>query len=172
MSTQYMGELRIMSFAFAPKNWALCNGQILSIAQNQALFSLLGTTYGGNGVTTFALPDMRTRTPLHQGSNGGQLLSLGEIVGQYAHTLIASEMPQHTHLISASATDAGDRSPAGERFAVGVGGINEFAAGANGTALAPEAVTAFGGGQPHNNLQPYLTVTFIIALQGIFPQRP
>jgi microcystin-dependent protein len=169
----FIAEIRIFGGNFAPVGWALCNGQLLPISQNTALFSLLGTYYGGDGKSTFGLPDLGGRVPIQQGQGPGlSPYDLGQMGGSTTTTLLASEMPQHTHVISASATDAGDRSPAGERFAVGVGGINEYAAGANGTVLAPEAVTAFGGSQPHNNLQPYLTLTFIIALQGIYPQRP
>lgn len=173
MTDPFLAEIRIFGGNFAPRGWALCNGQLLPISQNTALFSLLGTYYGGDGRSTFGLPDLGGRAPIQSGQGPGlSPYDLGQMGGSTTTTLLASEMPLHTHVISASATDAGDRSPAGERLAVGVGGINEYAAGADGTALAPEAVTVFGGGQPHNNLQPYLTLTFIIALQGIFPQRP
>lgn len=173
MSDPFVAEIRLFAGSFAPRGWALCNGQLLPISQNTALFSLLGTTYGGNGVSTFALPDLQGRVPLQQGQGPGlSLYDLGQTGGEEAVTLIQSEMPSHTHVVAASATDGGDRSPANERFAVGVGGLNQFAATPGGALLAPQAVSQAGGSQPHNNLQPYLTLTFIIALQGIYPQRP
>jgi len=180
MADYYMGELRIMSFNFAPKNWAMCNGQQLSIAQNQALFSLLGTTYGGNGVTTFALPDLRTRVPAHI----GQGLTQGEILGQYAHTLTIAEMPQHVHFLSANATvpaTSNTSTPAaGNSFGQTTGkpksgtgfAFNLYgpASSANG-ALSPYALTQVGQNQPHENRQPFLALTICIALNGIFPSR-
>lgn len=180
MSDCYMGELRIMSFNFAPKNWAMCNGQLMSIAQNQALFSLLGTTYGGDGVTTFALPDLRTRAPAHI----GQGLVQGEILGQYAHTLTIAEMPQHMHFMSMNSTSAATGNTAepaaGNNFGQTIGKptsgntFDFFMYGPANTAnstLSPYALTMVGGNQPHENRQPFIGLTICIALNGIFPSR-
>jgi microcystin-dependent protein len=180
MGTPFMGELRIMSFNFAPKYWAQCNGQFLPINQNQALFSLLGTTYGGNGTTTFALPDLRTRVPAHLGNGWVQ----GEVLGEYSHTLIASEMPQHLHFLSADANGAATSNSAtpaaGNSFGQTTGKPsqgNPFAFNMYSSTLTslttedPHALANAGGSQPHENRQPFLTLTICIALQGIFPSR-
>jgi len=185
MAMQYMGELRIMSFNFPPKNWAFCNGQLLSIQQNQALFSLLGTTYGGNGTTNFALPDLRTRTPLHQGSGvSGQSVVLGEVLGQYSHTLISTEMPQHIHFMNASTTAAATANVSTPTNAMILGNaVGTATSGAAPTFLpykatssslapmAPQTLVAQGGTQPHENRQPYLALTVCISLSGIYPSR-
>jgi len=164
MGTPYLSEIRIVSFAFAPKGWALCNGQILPINQNQALFSLIGTTYGGDGETNFALPNLQGCTPIHFG-NG---FSLGQIGGESNHTLIISEIPQHTHLPVVSSNPANQGSPQSNYFANG----NQPAFNPNPTgALNPSVVGFLGGGLAHNNTPPYLTLNFVIALQGIFPSR-
>ncbi len=161
----FLAEIRIFSFNFAPKGWALCNGQLLPINQNQALFSLLGTTYGGNGQTTFALPDLRARVPIHVG--GGT--SLGERAGEDSHTLTLQELPTHTHLVNASsAASGGNNSPAG-RFLGGA--TNAYAPPANLTTLRSGTITSIGGSQAHLNDQPFLTLSFCIALQGIFPSQ-
>jgi microcystin-dependent protein len=175
-----MGELRIMSFNFAPKYWAQCNGQLLSIQQNQALFSLLGTTYGGNGTTTFALPDLRTLVPAHLSSSYPQ----GAVVGEYSHTLIQTEMPQHLHFLQADATHAGDTNVAtaatGNSFGQTYGkpssgapiGFNMYSTTLSPAApMAPQALGTAGGSQPHENRQPFLVLNICIALQGIFPSR-
>jgi len=154
-----------MAFNFPPKGWAFCNGQLLPISQNQALFSLLGTTYGGNGVTTFALPDLQGRTPLHTG-NG---VALGQRSGEESHTLIVSEIPAHTHVPVGSSNTADQASPVGNYWAT-PGTYTAYANPAN-EAMAPQAVGAAGGSQPHPNLSPYLTLNIVIALQGIFPSR-
>ena len=168
MAEPFLSEIRLMSFVFAPRGWALCNGQLLPINQNQALFSLLGTTYGGDGRVNFALPDLRGRSPLHVGAG----TSLGERDGEEAHTLTVAELPGHSHALSASSDVANTNLP-GTALPAGKprGGINRYAAaGSSNTALHPGSLTAApGGGQPHNNLQPYLTINFVIALQGIFP---
>ena len=172
MSDPFVAEIRIFAGNFAPRGWALCNGQLLPISQNTALFSLLGTFYGGDGKSTFALPNLQGSAPVHQGQGPGlSMYFIGQTGGEPSVTLINSEMPAHTHSVSASATDGGDRSPANERFAVGVGGVNSYAAPGAAAVLAPQATAAVGGNLPHNNLMPYLTLTFIIALQGIFPPR-
>jgi microcystin-dependent protein len=175
-----MGELRIMSFNFAPKYWAQCNGQLLSIQQNQALFSLLGTTYGGNGTTTFALPDLRTLVPAHLSSSYPQ----GAVVGEYSHTLIQTEMPQHLHFLMADATHAGDTNVAtaatGNSFGQTYGkpssgapiSFNMYSTTLSPAApMAPQALGIAGGSQPHENRQPFLVLNICIALQGIFPSR-
>ena len=162
MAEPFLSEIRIMSFNFAPKGWALCNGQFLPINQNQALFSLLGTTYGGNGQTTFALPDCRGRTPIHVG--GGH--TLGEKAGEQAHTLSISEMPTHTHVINSSPTNA---SQPVATNAVLAAAANLYSPAQSLTSLLPSTVSTVGGSQAHQNMQPYLVLSFCIALQGIFP---
>jgi microcystin-dependent protein len=163
MGTPYLGEIKIVSFNFAPRGWALCNGQTLPINQNQALFSILGTTYGGNGTTTFLLPDLRGRVPVHTG--GG--FTLGQRGGEETHTLIQSEMPQHYHSTSAS-TAAPDRAAASGNFWAQEAGAYDAS---STTTMSPAAIANTGGSQPHNNLAPFLVVPFVIALQGIFPSR-
>lgn len=173
MPDPFVAEIRIFPFNFAPAGWAFCNGQLLPISQNTALFSLLGTTYGGDGKTTFALPDIQGRVVMHPGQGPGlSARDLGEEGGVATVTLTQSEIPAHTHSIQASQTDAGDRSPAAELFAVGVGGVAMYGSPASLTQLASQALAPAGGDQPHNNMQPYLTLNFCIALQGEFPQRP
>lgn len=168
MANPYLGEVRLMSFNFAPKGWAQCNGQILAINQNQALFALLGTMYGGNGVTTFALPNLQGRTAIHAGAGYVQ----GQLGGEAAHTLTAAEMPLHNHIVSATSSAA--TLGAGPNAALpAVAGHAPYRSGSTVTmALAPQAVTSLGGSQPHNNLQPYSVINFCIALVGIFPSRP
>lgn len=173
MSTPFMAEMRIISFNFAPKGWALCNGQLLPINQNQALFSLLGTTYGGNGQTTFALPDLRSRTPIGQGS---QFSSLGEKGGQEAHTIIQTEMPAHLHFANASTQNANNQFIAGTFPSVfnntpATVSVGIYKDATSLTSLNPSSVTNTGGSQPHENRQPYLAINIIIALQGIFPSQ-
>jgi microcystin-dependent protein len=163
MADPFLSEIRIMSFSYAPRGWALCNGQILPIAQNQALFSLLGTTYGGNGQTTFALPNLQGRVPLHEGSG----FTLGQQAGEQAHTLTLSEMPAHTHSLSASATDGNAPTPSPNILARNVSNI--YGPVTNLTTLAAGTVTNVGGSQAHANMQPFLALTFCIALEGIFP---
>jgi len=160
-----MSEIRIMSFNFAPKGWAQCNGQLLPINQNQALFSLLGTMYGGNGQTNFALPDFRGRVPIHFGSG----FTEGQAGGQEAHTVTISELPAHNHFWQGSTTAATTADPAGAFF----GDINTKAYGtvAALTTLSPASVSNVGGSQPHENRQPFLVLNFAIALQGIFPSQ-
>ena len=166
MSEPFLAEIRLMSFNFAPKGWAMCNGQFLPINQNQALFALLGTTFGGNGQTTFALPDFRARTPIHVGSGH----TLGEKGGEQAHTLTINELPTHTHVLNASTQNANAQlpfAPSGNVFAVSPQQV--YTAPANLTAMNASSVTNVGGSQAHLNMQPFLTLTFCIALQGIFP---
>ena len=165
MAEPFLAEIRIFSFNFPPKGWAFCNGQFLPINQNQALFSLLGTTYGGNGQTTFALPNLKGRTPLHVGNGHIQ----GEAAGASAHTLSQQEMPQHIHFLNASTSDADSPLPAGNVFAVSP--QQAYTAPANFTPMVASSVTTVGGSQAHTNLMPYLVLNFCIALQGIFPSR-
>jgi microcystin-dependent protein len=171
MADPFVAEIRIFGFNFAPKGWAFCDGQILPLSQNMALFSLLGTTYGGNGMSTFALPNLQGRAPMQPGQGPGlSLHDLGEEGGSETVTLIESEIPSHTHALQGVASLSAARTPAGNALARSRGG-NAYTAATNMVAMAPEAVAPVGGDQPHNNMQPYLGLNFCIALQGVFPQR-
>jgi microcystin-dependent protein len=165
MAEPFLSEIRMMSFVFAPRGWALCNGQLLPINQNQALFSLLGTTFGGDGRVNFALPDLRGRTPIHAGSG----FTLGERGGEQAHTLSIAELPTHQHAWMASNQTASTATPTASLTLANSSGSNLYAPPANLVAMAPGAVTNVGGSQAHQNMQPFLTISFCIALQGIFP---
>jgi len=168
MSTPYLAEIRLTSFTFPPRGWAFCNGQLLAISQNTALFALLGTTYGGDGHTNFALPNLQGRAPMHFSAAH----PLGEAGGEEAHTLTAGEMPAHGHALRASGKAAASSSPnGGVLAAVPRGGTPAYAAAGNLVPLNPAAIASSGGGQPHENRAPFLTLNFIIALQGIFPSR-
>jgi microcystin-dependent protein len=167
MSEPFLGEIKIMSFGFPPKGWAMCNGQLLPINQNQALFSLLGTTYGGDGRVNFGLPNLQARTPIHVG-NGH---TLGEIGGEQAHTLTISEIPTHTHTANAANVTPSSNAPSNSRMISQSQGANLYAAASNLQTMAPGALANVGGSQPHLNMQPFLTLTFCIALQGIFPSQ-
>lgn len=160
----FLGQIDIVAFGFAPKGWALCNGQLLPINQNQALFSILGTTYGGNGQTTFALPDLRGRVPLHIGQNYG----LGQQGGEEQHTVNLGELPTHNHQLQALTTPGTVPVPTGNLLASAAQYDSSSAAL---TSMAPASVTSAGGSQAHTNMPPVLTLNFIIALQGIFPSR-
>ena len=162
MAEPFLAEIRLMSFNFAPKGWAQCNGQLLPINQNQALFSLLGTTFGGDGRVNFALPDLRGRTPIHVGSGH----TLGERAGEQSHTVTMAEMPVHTHAVTVTSDNSTTNIPTGNLLA---SAANLYGPAAGLTPLDPTTVTSVGGSQPHINMQPYLTLTFCIALQGIFP---
>ena len=163
MAEPFLSEIRIFSFVFAPKGWALCNGQLLPINQNQGLFSLLGTTYGGDGRVNFALPDLRGRVPIHMGDG----FTLGEKAGQESHTIIASETPAHNHFVNVVNVNA-DKTPAGNYFA---SANAAYQPAPGNTTLAPNTISNVGGSQPHQNMQPYLVLSFCIALQGIFPSQ-
>jgi len=165
MSEPFIGEIKMVSFNFPPKGWAFCNGQLLPINQNQALFSILGTTYGGNGQTTFALPDLRGRAPVHVGDG----VVLGERAGEESHTVTNQEMPAHTHTVPASGLPATLGDPTAAVWASSSGEAG-FASAATG-AMAPAAEANVGGSQPHTNLQPYTVLNFVIALVGIFPSQ-
>lgn len=170
MSTPFLGEIKIVSFNFAPKGWAACNGQLLPIQQNQALFSLFGTTYGGNGQTNFGLPDFRGRVPVHVGGGFTQ----GARFGQEVHTITMAEMPQHVHFLSGS-------NSVGNQVNPNFGGVGNVLASDPGNCytsnvaqlatLNPATVSSVGGSQPHENRMPYLVLEFIVALQGIFPSQ-
>jgi microcystin-dependent protein len=166
MADPFLSEIRLFSFNFAPKGWAMCNGQLLPINQNQALFSLLGTTYGGNGQTNFALPDLRGRVPIHTG-NGH---TLGERAGEQAHTLSISELPQHTHTAQASAV-AGTQNVPASNMMLSQRAAEIYRAPSNLAAMIAGTMTNAGGSQAHQNMQPFLALNFCIALQGIFPSR-
>jgi microcystin-dependent protein len=164
VSEPFLSEIKIMSFGFAPRGWALCNGQLLPINQNQALFSLLGTTYGGDGRVNFGLPNLQGRTAMHMG-NGH---TLGELGGEQAHTLNISELPTHTH--TANATSSAGNTPIPASSTLGAAD-NSYGPAQNLTSLLPATVGAVGGSQAHLNMQPFLTLSFCIALQGIFPSQ-
>jgi microcystin-dependent protein len=164
MAEPFLSEIKIVSFNFPPKGWALCNGQFLPINQNQALFALLGTTYGGNGQTTFALPNLQGRVAMHTGAR-----NLGEAGGEQAHTLTQAEMPQHTHPLNASDANATTGDPTGAVLARATTPMHRAPTAL--TTLHPNTISNVGGGQPHDNMQPYLTLNFVIALVGIFPSQ-
>lgn len=165
MSEPFLAEVRIVGFNFAPRGWAFCDGQILPINQNQSLYSLLGTTYGGDGRTSFALPDLRGRTPIHVDGAHRE----GQKSGEETHTLAVNEMPQHTHQLKASSTNADSPIAANNVLARN---LNEtYVAPANLDAMHSGSILNVGGGQAHDNMQPYLALNFCIALQGLFPSR-
>lgn len=167
MAEPFLSEIRVMSFEFAPRGWALCNGQLLPINQNQALFSLLGTTFGGDGRVNFALPDLRGRTPIHVG-NGH---TVGERGGEPAHTLSIAELPEHVHVANATTAqaDANSNGPTPARMPAQSNFSPLYGSPSNLQAMAPNALGNVGGSQAHLNMQPFLTLSFCIALQGIFP---
>lgn len=174
MADPFVAEIRMFPYTFAPKGWAFCDGQLLPLSQNTALFSLLGTVYGGNGKSTFALPDLQGRSPMHPNFGGGNGLSthfLGEMAGSETTTLLESEIPAHTHSLRAFNDVGEDRIPGPtEALARSTGGLLYATPGAL-TTMSFQSLTIAGGDQPHNNLQPYLVVQFCIALQGVFPPR-
>ena len=163
----FVAEIRIFPFNFAPKGWAFCDGQILPLSQNTALFSLLGTTYGGDGQSTFALPDLRGRLPIHQG-NG---FTLAETGGVETVTLTASQIPTHTHPFLGTTNLAGATAPDNALLGQLSGGVKLYTAVAGATAMSPNAIGSTGGSQPHDNFQPYLCIDFIISLFGVFPSQ-
>lgn len=170
MADPFVAEIRIFGFNFAPTGWAQCNGQLLPLSQNTALFSLLGTTYGGDGKSTFALPDMQGNSPLHPGQGQGlSLYDLGQGGGTEAVTLLLSEIPFHSHTFAQSTRPADNLNPGG--FALGTGN-NAYAAPGALAQMAPQALAIAGGSLPHNNMMPFLTLNFCIAMQGVFPPRP
>ncbi len=167
----FVAEIRIFPFNFTPNGWAFCDGQILPLSQNTALFSLLGTTYGGDGKSNFALPNMQGKAPMHPGQGPGlSLHDLGETGGSETVSLLESEIPAHSHGAVVSQSDGIDQKPGASLLAAGVG-IGQYAAAGALTQLSPNALTPAGMDQPHNNMQPYLTFNFCIALQGVYPPR-
>ena len=179
MSTPFLGEVKVISFDFAPKGWALCNGQLLPINQNQPLFSLFGTMYGGDGRVNFALPNLQGQVPAHVG--GGSFTVQGQLLGEVSHTLSVSELPTHNHRMfgrAIQADGAGGKTPSSSKvlaqaFAVASGtpAVNMYGTGAATKTMSTSAITATGGSQPHQNQQPFLTLNICVALQGIFPSR-
>ncbi len=174
----YIGQIIMFAGNFAPRNWAFCQGQLLSIAQNTALFSILGTTYGGNGQTTFGLPDLRGRVPVGTGSGPGlPVVDLGEIAGEPTHTLISTEMPAHNHAVNANNSGVANiANPSGNSLSVGQvpsnsETVNMYSNAAPNVGLNAQTGGLAGGSQPHNNMQPYLGMNYVICLAGIFPSR-
>ena len=169
----FVAEIRIFPFNFAPRGWSWCDGQLLPLSQNTALFSLLGTTYGGNGKSNFALPDLQGRSPMHPGQGPGlSLHDLGETGGSETVTLLESEIPGHSHVLRASSDDGDLRAPSQNRVLARSTSGFAYNNSAPDVSMAPQALTPTGGNLPHNNLQPYLTLYFCIAMQGVFPPRP
>jgi microcystin-dependent protein len=167
MGTPFMGEIKLISWNFSPKGWAFANGQFLPINQNQALFSLFGTQYGGNGQTTFAIPDLRGRAPIHMG-NGH---TLGEVGGQEFHTVTQSEMPAHNHFLQASQSNATTDIPGNTVLLAGSAPNDLYTGFGNATTLIASTISSVGGSQPHENRQPFLVINYIVALQGVFPSQ-
>lgn len=173
MSEPFIGQVMLFAGNFAPRGWAFCNGQLLSIAQNTALFSILGVTYGGNGQTTFALPDLRGRVAIHPGQGPGlSAYTLGEAAGTENVTLITNQMPMHNHMVACSSETANLPSPQGNFLGTESQGATQvYVGGTPNEFLNQAAITPAGGSQPHTNVQPFLCVNYIIALEGIFPSR-
>lgn len=172
MAEPFLAEIRVFGFNFAPRGWAFCNGQILPIAQNTALFSLLGVTYGGNGTSTFALPNLQGNAPMHAGQGPG--LSdyvLGETGGSAQVTVLTSEMPAHTHTLNMSSQEGTENSPK-DLYAAGYPSVGLYAPAPPNTAMDPRMLAVAGGSQPHENMMPSLALNFCIALEGVFPARP
>jgi microcystin-dependent protein len=156
-------------FNFAPQGWALCAGQLLSISEYEALFSLLGTTYGGDGVNTFALPDLRGRTPVHQGQGPGRVnRTIGEAAGEETVTLLTSQMPQHNHMVNAQSSAGNSTNPSGN-YPASASALDRVYSSSSSATMNPMEIGFAGGGQPHDNISPYLTINFIIALEGLYP---
>jgi microcystin-dependent protein len=172
MADPFVAEIRVFAFNFAPRGWAFCDGQLLPLSQNTALFSLLGTTYGGNGSSNFGLPDLQGRAPMHPGQGPGlSLYDLGESGGSETVTLLTSEIPAHNHSLAGSNRPANSASPSPTVAIAGARGFNAFASANNLAVSDPQTLGLGGSNQPHNNMQPYLTLSFCIAMQGVFPPR-
>ena len=170
MSEPYIGEIRLVGFNFAPVGWALCDGQLVPIAENDALFSLIGTTYGGDGVNTFALPDFRGRIPMHQGTgSSGTTYTIGEQGGTETVTLTVNQIPAHAHPALAQSGAGNQAGPGGNLWASS--SLNQYNSSAADSNMNALAITSMGGSQPHDNMMPFLTINFIISLQGIFPSQ-
>ncbi len=172
MSEPFIGQIIIVGFTFPPRGYAFCNGQILSIAQNTALFSLLGTTYGGNGQTTFALPNLQSRVPIHAGQGAGlSPYALGQVGGTESVTLTIQQMPSHNHLVNCHGEDGNQGNPNPNILATTGAAPPPYSNAAADATMAPNSISLVGGSQPHDNLQPYLALNYCIALEGIFPSR-
>jgi microcystin-dependent protein len=172
MADPFVAEIRIFPFNFAPTGWAWCDGQLMPLSQNTALFSLLGTTYGGNGTSNFALPDLQGSAPMHPGQGPGlSLHDLGEMGGSETVTLLASEMPAHNHALAANVIDLADTNVPSPNASFAQSASGTLYQTTSNTQLNPQALAPSGGDQPHNNMMPYLTLNFCIALQGVFPPR-
>lgn len=170
MADPFVAEIRMFPFNFAPRGWAFCSGQILPLAQNTALFSLLGTTYGGNGQSTFGLPNLQGSAPMFSGQGPGlSLYDLGQVSGSSTVTLLESEIPTHKHTLKGTIDDAEGSNPSGQSMSKATTAV--YSASAPAVAMSPNALAPTGGGQPHNNMMPYLVVNFCIALQGVYPPR-
>jgi microcystin-dependent protein len=168
MGQSYIGEIRMFAGNFQPAGWAFCDGRLIPIDQNDALFNLIGTTYGGDGQTTFALPDLRSRVPVHAGTLSGTTFQLGENAGVETVTLTTSQIPNHTHLPQCDSTNNSSNSPLNSVWA-GTSALKQFLVIAPNVAMAPQALSPTGGSQPHDNMIPYLAINFIISLFGVFP---
>ncbi|MEP3654449.1 MAG: tail fiber protein [Litorimonas sp.] len=175
MSTPFLGQITLFAGNFAPRAWAFCDGQLLAISSNSALFSILGTIYGGDGRTTFALPDLRGRAAIHEGRGPGlSPYSLGQRGGQESVTLLPSQMPVHSHTLNATNAPGDKGGPQGKMLAAGHGDetiYHDTPPSANIRAMASNSIANAGGGQSHNNIQPFLAINYIIALQGVYPSR-
>jgi microcystin-dependent protein len=169
MATPYIGEVRMVGFSFAPVGWALCNGQSIPISQNNALFNLIGTTYGGDGVNTFNLPNLQSRIPFHQGTNSQGTMVIGQIAGSETVTLTTSQLPAHTHILAANSGSGTQAGPTGGVWAGST--LNQFSTATNSHTMDPSTITATGGSQPHDNMPPFLVINFIVALDGIYPTQ-
>ncbi len=171
MSIPFVAEIRLFSFDFAPKGWAFCNGALLPIVQNQALFALIGTYYGGNGTSTFALPDLRSRVPLHMGTSPGGTYTIGESAGVENVTLLTSQIPSHNHLLQAVNAGGSVIAAIGNMLAQSGTTYPRYASSSNLVAMNPASIQPAGGSTPHTNIQPYLSMNYCIALTGLFPSR-
>jgi microcystin-dependent protein len=169
MAEPYLGEIRMVGFNFNPQGWQLCQGQLLSISEYTALFSLLGTSYGGNGTTNFALPDLRGRIPMHQGSGSTGTYGFAEQGGSETVTLTTGEMPQHNHLLNAQSGSGNQASPSLGYFAGS--DLDQFSSASPTTTMSNSLVAINGGSQPHDNMSPFLCVNFVIAMEGVYPSR-
>ena len=167
MAQPYVGEIRMFAGNFAPVGWALCQGQLLPISENEVLFQLIGTTYGGDGQSTFALPNLQSRVPIHQGSG----FFIGQSAGQETVTLTTNQIPSHSHAPQAGSAAGSSNSPAGNVFAAAPSGVNWYSSAAPSVPMSPSMVGSAGGSQPHDNMIPFLVINFIISLFGIFPTQ-
>jgi len=173
MGQPYVGEIRMFGGNFAPSGWAFCNGALVAISENPTLFNLIGTTYGGDGQSTFALPNLQSRVPVHMGTNSGTTVQIGELGGTESVTLTTQQIPAHNHPLQATATGQ-QLSPQNAIYAVpssAVSGLQTYAPGTPATPLVPASIQNAGGSQPHNNIQPFLCISFIISLFGIYPSQ-